>query len=189
MQSRTPFSATMSKGFAEFLWVVGAVYEGAASWAIRHIFGWNFVHLLGTSTVDYCPIIMEFSLTKVSNGLMDKLKEFERPLFQMPMEIERVKTGSSSGNHGTVTKLASASRNENFIKGSKEESEILDEARQCYALKNLANPIGKGFGVCAVACQIMECSSGSCPNLLNSSQYFQCSTYLKITLHTNSRRC
>jgi hypothetical protein len=52
---------------------------------------------------------MEFLLTEISNGLMHKLKEFERPLFEMSMEIGRVKIGRSSGNHGTVTKLASAS--------------------------------------------------------------------------------
>jgi hypothetical protein len=34
---------------------------------------------------------MELHLTEVSNGLMHKLKEFERPLFQMSIEIERVK--------------------------------------------------------------------------------------------------
>jgi hypothetical protein len=66
---------------------------------------------------------------EVSSGLMRKLKKLERPLFQMPMEIERVKVGPSSGNHGTVTKPASVSSNRNFIEGSKEETETLAEAR------------------------------------------------------------
>jgi hypothetical protein len=63
---------------------------------------------------------MEFSLTEVSNGLMHKLKEFEYSSFQIPVEIEKVKIGRSSGNHGTVRKLASASSSGNFIEGSKE---------------------------------------------------------------------
>jgi hypothetical protein len=61
----------------------------------------------------------------------------------MPMEIERVKIGRSSGNHGSVTKPVSASSSGNFVEGSKEEAEILAEARRCCALKNLANPIEK----------------------------------------------
>jgi hypothetical protein len=60
------------------------------------------------------------------------------------MEIKRVKIGRSSGNHGTVTKPATASSSENFIEGSKEETEISAEARQCCTLKNLANPIENG---------------------------------------------
>jgi hypothetical protein len=83
---------------------------------------------------------MEFPLTEVSNGFMRKLKEFERPFFQMPMEIERVKICRSSGNHRTVTKPASVPNSGNFIEGSKEETEILAEARRCGALKNRANP-------------------------------------------------
>jgi hypothetical protein len=73
----------------------------------------------------------------------------------MPMEIERMKIGRSSGNHGTVTKPASASRNGNFIKGSKKETEISAEARRCFALKNLANPIEKGLKACAIASQVV----------------------------------
>jgi xanthine dehydrogenase molybdopterin-binding subunit B len=72
---------------------------------------------------------MEFLLTEVSNGLMHKLKEFERSVFQMPMEIDRVKIGSSSGNHGTATKPMSASSGGNCTEGFKEETEILAEAR------------------------------------------------------------
>jgi hypothetical protein len=94
---------------------------------------------------DYCPIIMEFPLTEVSSGLMHKLKECDCPLFQMPREIERVKIGCSSGNHGTLTKPASASSSRNYIYGSKKETEILVEARRCYALKTRANPIEKGW--------------------------------------------
>jgi hypothetical protein len=129
---------------------------------------------------------MEFPLTEISNGLMHKLKEFKCPLFQMPMEIERVKIARSSGNHGTVTKSLSSLGN--FIEGYKEETEILVEARRCCALKNLANPVEKGLNVCAVASQIMEYSSESCPILLNSSQHFRCSTYLNVKFHTNCRR-
>jgi hypothetical protein len=92
---------------------------------------------------------MEFPLTEVSNGLMHKLKEFDRPLFQIPMEIERLEIGRSTGSHGTVAKPASSSKN--FIEGSKGEAEILDEARRYCALKNLANPIEKGLNVCAVS--------------------------------------
>jgi hypothetical protein len=102
------------------------------------------------------------------------------------MEIERVKIARSSGNHGTVTKPASASSSGNFIEDSKEETDILAEARRC-VLKNLANPTEKGPNVCAVASQIVEYSSESCPVLLNSSQHFQCPTYLKVKFHTNSR--
>jgi hypothetical protein len=75
---------------------------------------------------------------------MYKLKEFECPLFQMPVEIERVEISCSSGNHGAVTKPASASSSGNFIESSKAETEIMAEARRCCALKNLANPIEKG---------------------------------------------
>jgi hypothetical protein len=106
----------------------------------------------------------------------------------MPMEIERVKIGRSSGDHGTMTKLASASSRENFIEGSKEETESLAEARQCCALKNLANPIEKGLNVCAFISQIVEYYFKSCQILLTSSHYFQCSTWLDVTFHTNSRR-
>jgi hypothetical protein len=74
---------------------------------------------------------------------MDKLKKSECPLFQMPMEIERVKIGRASGNYGIVTKSAAASSSGNFMDASKEETEILAEARRCCALKNLANPIEK----------------------------------------------
>jgi hypothetical protein len=38
------------------------------------------------------------------------------------MEIKRAKIGCSDGTHGTATKTAS--RSENFIEGSKEETEI-----------------------------------------------------------------
>jgi hypothetical protein len=162
--------------------------EGAASWAIRHIFGRNFVRRLGTSTVDYWPIVMEFPLTKISDGLMHKLKEFEHPRFQIPMQIERVKISRSSGNHVTVTKPASASSSRNFIEGSKKETEILVGARRCCALKNLANPIEKGLNVCAVTSQIVESSSESCLILLNPNQRFQSSPYLNVKFHTNSRR-
>jgi hypothetical protein len=86
---------------------------------------------------------MEFLLTETSNGLMHKSKEFERLLFQMLMEIEKVKISRSSGNHGIVTIPASASSSGNFIEGSKEETEILTEVRRCWALENLANPIEK----------------------------------------------
>jgi hypothetical protein len=120
-------------------------------------------------------------MTEVSNGLMHKLKEFERPLFQVPMEIERVKIGRLSGNHGTVAKSASGSGNS--IGGSKGEIEILAEV----GLKNLANPIEKVLNLYAVASQIMAYSSENCPIPLNSSQHFQCSTYLKIKLHARSR--
>jgi hypothetical protein len=98
------------------------------------------------------------------------------------MEIERVEIGRSSG---TVTKLASAPSSGKVIEGSKEE--ILAEARQCCALKNLANPIEKGLNVCAVASQIAEYSSEGCPVLLNSSQQFQCSMYLNVKVPINSR--
>jgi CO dehydrogenase/acetyl-CoA synthase delta subunit len=37
---------------------------------------------------------------------MHKLKEFDRPLSSMPVEIERVKIGRSSGNRGTLTKVS-----------------------------------------------------------------------------------
>jgi hypothetical protein len=127
---------------------------------------------------------MKFPLTEVSNGLMHKLKEFERPLCQMPMEIERVKIGHSSGNHRTVTKPASVSSSRNFIEGSKEKTEILAGARRSGHLKNLANPTEKGLNVCAVASRIVEYSSESYPILLNSSQNFQCSTYLNVKFHT-----
>jgi hypothetical protein len=126
---------------------------------------------------------MEFPLTEVSNGLMRKLKEFECPLFQLPMEMERVKIGRSSGNHGTVTKPVSASGTKNFIEGSKEATEILTEARRCCAFRNLANPIEKMLKVCAVAPQIVEYFSESCPILLNSSQYFQCPWYFTVKFH------
>jgi hypothetical protein len=88
----------------------------------------------------------------------------------MPMEIERVKTGRSSGNHGAVTKPASSLGN--LIEGSKEETEILAEVRRCCTLKNLANPIEKGLNICAVASQIVEYSSESYPILLNSRNIF-----------------
>jgi hypothetical protein len=91
---------------------------------------------------------MEFPLTEVSNGLMHKLKEFERPLFHMLMYIERAKIGCSSGNHGIVTKSASASSSGKFIEGSKEETEILAEARRCCPLKNLVNAIKKVKRMC-----------------------------------------
>jgi hypothetical protein len=104
------------------------------------------------------------------------------------MEIKRVKIGYSSGNHGTVTKPAPASSSENFIEGSKEETEILAQARRCCALANLANPIEKGLNVCAVASQIVKYSSESCPILLNSSQHFQYSMCLNVKIHTNSER-
>jgi hypothetical protein len=106
----------------------------------------------------------------------------------MPMEIERVKIGRRSGNQGTVTKSVSVSSRENFIESSKEETEILAVIRRCSALKNRANPIENRFNVCAVASQIVEYSSESCPILLNSSQHFQCSTYLNVKFHANSRR-
>jgi hypothetical protein len=98
-----------------------------------------------------------------------------------------VKIGRSSGNHGNVTKPASASRGGNFIKGSKDETEILVKACQCCYLKNLANPIEKKLNGCAVTSQIVEYSSESCPILLNSSRHFQRSTYLHIRFHTDSR--
>jgi hypothetical protein len=98
-----------------------------------------------------------------------------------------VKIGRSSGDHGTVTKPASASSSGNFIEGSKKEPEILAEARRCCcALKNPANPIEKGPNIGAAASQIVEYFSESCPILLNSSQHFQCSTYLNVKFHTNS---
>jgi hypothetical protein len=75
---------------------------------------------------------------------MHRLKEFERPLSQMQIEIERMKIGRSSGNYVTVTKPASASSSEHFTEGSKEKSDILAQARRCCALKNRANPIKKG---------------------------------------------
>jgi hypothetical protein len=103
---------------------------------------------------------------------MHKLKEFERSLFQIPMEIERVKIGRSGRNHGMMAKPGSASSSENFIEGSRDETEILDEARRFCALKNLANLIGKELNICAIASQIMEYSSESCLILLNSSQHF-----------------
>jgi hypothetical protein len=96
----------------------------------------------------------------------------------MQVEIVTVKIGPPSGNHGTVTKPTSASSSGNFIKRSKEETEILAEAGRCCALKNLANPIEKKLNVCAVASQIVKYSSESRPILLNSSQHFQYSTYL-----------
>jgi hypothetical protein len=131
---------------------------------------------------------MEFPLTETSNGLMHKLKEFEQPLFQMPIEIERVKIGRLSGNHGTVAKQVSASSSGNFIQGSKDENEILTQARRCCVLKGLANPIEKWLHVCAVASQIVKLSSESCAILLNSSQHFQCPTYVSGKFHINSRR-
>jgi hypothetical protein len=103
------------------------------------------------------------------------------------MEIKRVKIGRSSGNHGTVTKLESASRSGNITEGRKEETEILAEARRYSALKNLANPIENGLNVCVVASQIVEYSFESYPILLNSSQHFQCSACLNVKSHTNSR--
>jgi hypothetical protein len=48
----------------------------------------------------------------------------------MPMKIERVKIGRSSGNHGTVTKPVSVLSSGNFIEGSKEETEISPEDRR-----------------------------------------------------------
>jgi hypothetical protein len=66
----------------------------------------------------------------------------------MAMEIERAKIGRSGGNHGTVTKTASVSSSGNFIEVSKEETEILAEARRRCALKNLANPIKKVKCMC-----------------------------------------
>jgi hypothetical protein len=130
---------------------------------------------------------MEFPLTEVSDGLMHKLKEFERPPFQMPMDRE-AEIGRSSGNHGTVTKPASASSSGKFIEGSKDENEILAEARRCCALKNFANPIEKGLNVCAAASQIVEYIFENCPILLNSSQHFDCSTSLHAKYRINSRR-
>jgi hypothetical protein len=103
------------------------------------------------------------------------------------MEIERVKIGRSSGNHGTITKPTSQSSSGNFIEGSKEETEILAESRRCCALTNLANSIEKGLNVCAVASQIVEYSSERCRIFLNSPQHFQCSAYLNVKFHTNSR--
>jgi hypothetical protein len=70
---------------------------------------------------------------------MPKLKEFERPFFQVPTEIERVKIGLSTGNHGTVTKPASASSSGSSIEDFKKEI----VARQCCTLKNPANSIEK----------------------------------------------
>jgi hypothetical protein len=81
--------------------------------------------------------------------------------FQRPMEIERVKISRSTRNHGTVTKPVSALSSGNFIKGSKEKTEILSEARRYCALKNRANPIEKGLNICAVASEIVEYSSES----------------------------
>jgi hypothetical protein len=86
----------------------------------------------------------EFPLIEVLNGLIHKPKDFERTLFQMRMEIERVKISRSSGNHGTVTEPALASSRGNFIEDSKEETEILAEAPRCCVLKNMANPIEMG---------------------------------------------
>jgi hypothetical protein len=86
--------------------------------------------------------------------------------------MERVKIGRFSGNHGTVMKPVSVSRSGTFSEDSQEETEILAEARRCCALKNLANPIEKGLNVSAVAYQIVEYSSESCPILLNSSYHF-----------------
>jgi hypothetical protein len=100
---------------------------------------------------------------------MRKLKEFKRPLFQIPMEIKRVKIGRSSANHGILTKPGSTPSSGNFIEYSKEETETLDEARRCCALKNLANLVEKGLNGYAVASQIMEYSSESYPILLNSN--------------------
>jgi hypothetical protein len=97
---------------------------------------------------DYCPIIIEFPPTEVSNGLMHKLKEFECPLFDMSMEIERVKIGRSSRNYGIVMKPVLTSSSRNFIKASKKETEILAEARRCCVLKNPANPIDKRVNIC-----------------------------------------
>jgi hypothetical protein len=131
---------------------------------------------------------MEFLLTKVSNGLTHKLKEFEHSRFEMPMEIEKVKIGRSSGNHGIATKPASASISGNFIEDSKEETAILNEDRRCCALKNLVNPIEKELNICAAASQVVEYSSESCSILLNSNRKFQCSTYLDVKFHTNSIR-
>jgi hypothetical protein len=131
---------------------------------------------------------VEFPPTEVLNELMHKLKEFERPLFQMPRKIERVKIDRSSGNHGTVTKPASASSSGSFIEGSKEETETLAEARRCCALRNVANPIGKGLNVCAVASQIVEYSFEKYPILLSSSQHFHCSIYFNVKFQTNVRR-
>jgi hypothetical protein len=60
------------------------------------------------------------------------------------MPMERVKISRSSGNHGTVTKPASAPRSGNFVEDFKEETEILVETLRCRALKKRANPIKKG---------------------------------------------
>jgi hypothetical protein len=88
---------------------------------------------------------MEFPLTEVSNGLIDtQIERIRMSIFQMPMEVERMKIGFSSGNHGIVTKSASASSSGNFIECSKEETEISAKARRRCALKNLANAIEKG---------------------------------------------
>jgi hypothetical protein len=46
----------------------------------------------------------------------------------------------------------------------------------------MASPIEKGLNVCVIASQIVEYSAESCPILLNSSQHFQCSTYLNFKL-------
>jgi hypothetical protein len=127
---------------------------------------------------------MEFPLSEISNGLMHTLKEFEHPLFQISMAIGRVKIGRSSGNHGTVAKPTPASSSGNPVEVSEEETEILAEARRCCTLKNLANPIEKGLNVCAIASQIVECSSESCPILLNSRQHFHYSTYPNAKNHT-----
>jgi hypothetical protein len=62
------------------------------------------------------------------------------------------------------------------------------EARRSCALENLANPIEKWLNACALASQIVEYSSESCPILLNSSQHFQCSTWFNVKFHINSRR-
>jgi hypothetical protein len=62
----------------------------------------------------------------------------------MPMEIERAKIGRSSGNHVTVTKPASAPSSVNVLEGSTEESEILAEARPCYAVKTWRIRLKKG---------------------------------------------
>jgi hypothetical protein len=82
---------------------------------------------------------------------MHKLKEFKRSGFQIPMEIEGLKTGRSSENHGTVTKPASALSSGNVVEGSKEEAGILAEAGRCCVLKNLANSIEKVLNLYAVA--------------------------------------
>jgi hypothetical protein len=134
------------------------------------------------------PVDNEIPSDRSHERIDDKLKEFERPLCQMPMQIERVKIGHSSGNHETVTKSTPASSRGHFIEGSKEETEDLAEPCRCCALNNLANLTEKGLNVYAVASQIIEYSSENCPILLNSSQHFQCSMYLNVIFHTNSKR-